>query len=992
MKNNKWYLIAIVVSSISHLAHADLSSYQFEEVSAIPEYLSNSPQYEKVSPRGIGFPLESWGSSWGDLDRDGYPDLWSGNHRKYASLYRNNRDGTFTDLLLPYKDNDPATQSNILVGYVQPEDPTSPTKTSNGADSHGAAWADFDGDGDMDLIEQTGGVSDSDESANQFFINFNGRLVKQTHYERYSAVRYPQGRGRSALWFDYDNDSRLDLFLTGYSKNSDGISTLFRNTPTIAGFVQKPGKGFDCPLNSNFTALADMNEDGKLDLICHHRRYPQKIFDVHNLTQGKFTDLTPQLFDDLSSRPVNIWDAIIGDFDGDLVNEIVAVATPGNRRGAKKVAEDTIHARLAAGENDVVDDNGQTVSIENGIDFMVNGRLEISITSGHLTDIYIGRNARSQQLSSDGLIEWKITLNPANIHYHGLPDVFDKVGLYIGIVNDQWAIRIKHGGPNTGIVESVWATFKSKPLDGTLPRIGEPQFVNFQVEKFPLSFLNKNANNKFIDDSAMVGLDELISCVSVTAGDFDNDMDLDLYLVCEETPANIENILYENLGDNDADGFVNFAKVDNSGGAAGTLLGDGKVVAMADYDVDGFLDLFVSNGNIGGSIPNGPDQLFRNRGNENNWIELDLNGQTSNPHGIGARIEATTAGTTQLREMNGGAHNYVQDHQRVHFGLANNTTVDLVITWPSGTIDTFNNVVANSLYRVTEGGTLRKEILADAATLTIDQDECGLPYQDKAINHGVFLWKSCTTNNEWHLRATGGGIVDATRFKGNLFTDMAIANVTALSIEADDTLNLPSTSQIDFELNVNSLFQDGFDFTLASNTGQACLDIAGRDRIQVLLGGKQKAVKLPFDLTTLKYCETKPGDECGNPSSAIEPNLAGIFLWKNCFSGQWTLSAQPGGSEDKLTYTGSISSSENLTDIETMSIENNDSVIGGNTRRIQFSLKTKGSNRDRFRFNVNNGQACIAVPELPAGTTVRLGENQVPVKLPINTSTLQSCN
>src|SRR3974390_2900415 len=41
---------------------------------------------------------ETWGASWGDLDGDHYPDLFSSNHRMRATLFHNNQDGTFTDV------------------------------------------------------------------------------------------------------------------------------------------------------------------------------------------------------------------------------------------------------------------------------------------------------------------------------------------------------------------------------------------------------------------------------------------------------------------------------------------------------------------------------------------------------------------------------------------------------------------------------------------------------------------------------------------------------------------------------------------------------------------------------------------------------------------------------------------------------------------------------------------------------------------------------
>ena len=76
-------------------------------------------------------------------------------------------------------------------------------------------------------------------------------------------------------------------------------------------------------------------------------------------------------------------------------------------------------------------------------------------------------------------------------------------------------------------------------------------------------------------------------CVSVTAGDFDNDMDVDLYLVCTGPTENFPNILYEN------DGNGNFVKIPNGGGAEGSGRGRGNQAVTADFDRDGFLDLFL---------------------------------------------------------------------------------------------------------------------------------------------------------------------------------------------------------------------------------------------------------------------------------------------------------------------------------------------------------------------------------------------------------------
>ncbi len=68
------------------------------------------------------------------------------------------------------------------------------------------------------------------------------------------------------------------------------------------------------------------------------------------------------------------------------------------------------------------------------------------------------------------------------------------------------------------------------------------------------------------------------------------------------------------------------------GAAIGDNAGTSESVVLADFDIDGFLDVFVTNGNNmrPAGILAGPKQLFRNRGNSNNWLELDLQGVASN--------------------------------------------------------------------------------------------------------------------------------------------------------------------------------------------------------------------------------------------------------------------------------------------------------------------------------------------------------------------------
>ena len=189
------------------------------------------------------------------------------------------------------------------------------------------------------------------------------------------------------------------------------------------------------------------------------------------------------------------------------------------------------------------------------------------------------------------------------------------------------------------------------------------------------------------------------ACSSVAAGDYDNDMDMDLHLVCTGPVENLPNRLFEN------DGKANFVIVPDAGGAAGSKLGRGDVVVTADYDRDGFLDLFVTNGSDPTSpfTEEGPHQLFQNAGNSNHWLEVELEGVRSNRDGIGAKLILEAGGTVQVRGQGGGMHRFSQDHQRIHFGLGNHAIVDrLTVRWPSDINQTLENVAVDQILKIQE--------------------------------------------------------------------------------------------------------------------------------------------------------------------------------------------------------------------------------------------------------------------------------------------------
>ena len=182
------------------------------------------------------------------------------------------------------------------------------------------------------------------------------------------------------------------------------------------------------------------------------------------------------------------------------------------------------------------------------------------------------------------------------------------------------------------------------------------------------------------------------------AADFDNDKDLDIYVVRSNPGGdnNQINYYYENNGNG------TYSQVAASNGTEGTLTGFASGLASADYNNDGFMDLLVTNSdNWFTPATTGPIHLFENQGNSNNWVHIDLVGTLSNRDAIGARVYVTSGGVTQLRDLNNGIHHRAQNHKRLHFGLGSDTLISTIdVHWPNGDVQSFSNLPVNRILTI----------------------------------------------------------------------------------------------------------------------------------------------------------------------------------------------------------------------------------------------------------------------------------------------------
>ena len=504
--------------------------------------------------------------------------------------------------------------------------------------------------------------------------------------------------GGGVALLDYDNDGRLDVFLTNGAKIDD--------------------------------PMPDGRLPDKSDPVYWNRLYQQT-------SSGTFVDVTEKA--GLSGALQNAYGMgiAVGDYDNDGFEDVYVTNYGGNtlyrNNGDGTFKDVTERAGVRAG--------GWSTSA-GFFDYDNDGKLDLFVAR------YVDWSFSKNRYCGEKKEGYRAYCHPdnfepvTNILYHNqgdgtfadvssksrldassgkglgvaLADYDDDGFVDVYVANDSVQSFLFHNNGNgtfeeVGLLAGVGFTEDGKTFAGM-----GVDFSDYDNDGRPDVFVTDLSNERYrlfrhsgaggfrdVSDATGVGGATLpFSGWSTRFVDYDNDGWKDIFVAqghvmdtIEKTAPNLKYLQPPLLLRNESARFVRVA--------AGDVFQQewaGRGAAFGDLDNDGDIDIVLSN--VGQNAV-----VLRNEGgNQNRWLQIRTVGTRSNRDGIGSRVKVSTAsGPTQYFTVSTAAGYLSASDKRLTVGLGRDPVATLVeIRWPSGVVQRFENVKAGQTLTATEPG------------------------------------------------------------------------------------------------------------------------------------------------------------------------------------------------------------------------------------------------------------------------------------------------
>ncbi len=466
---------------------------------------------------------------------------------------------------------------------------------------------------------------------------------------------------------DFDGDGWVDLFVT----RLDASDILFRNLggetapgETILFQDVSESAGFSMVANTNGAAWADIDNDGDLDLYVTALE-STRFYLYENNGDGTFTENAVARGAALESETEHSGQSVaFGDYDRDGWLDFHTTEW-GISRDDPSIENHSVLMRNLGPESP---GHFENVTVVAGVE----------MDTG---DTLYGFASNFTDLDNDGWLDLAVTSDykTAKLFWNNGDGTF-------------------HDGTNEAKVNQA-----SSAMGSAIGDFDGNGFLDWYVTSIHDNRLYLNQGDRtFVDKAETLGVDDGSWGWGTSFIDMENDGDKDIVMTngwfyptfdaAGNTVYTVDNMkLWRNDSDVMTDVGIEFGITDP---------GEGKGLLSFDYDRDGDLDLFVANN---ASTP----ALYRNDiDSGNDWLQVELEGMSSNKRGIGAKVwlYPTNGDERFLEEVGGKSHFLGQSEALAHFGLGSNSTgvVRLVIEWPSGIRQIVEKVERNQRVKVVE--------------------------------------------------------------------------------------------------------------------------------------------------------------------------------------------------------------------------------------------------------------------------------------------------
>lgn len=502
----------------------------------------------------------------------------------------------------------------------------------------------------------------------------------------------PETMAGGVAIFDYNNDGKLDMFFT----NGADIKTLRKSSPKYSNrLFENDGKGHFTDVTEKAglvgsgydmgVAVADYDNDSYEDIFVSGI-YKNTLY--HNNGDGTFTDVTTKAGlnkPDPEYGPLWSVGAVWLDVNNDGLLDLLVI---------NYLKWDIEHEPSCPIDGHPDYCHPKMYKPTPNQLFLNNGDgtfRDASVAWGFRAHPGKGMGGATADFDLDGKMDIFVANDKSfNWFFRNKGNMFDEVGFDVNVALREDGVFISGMGVD----------FRDLDNDGY------PDIVVVALDNETFPIYRNTGKGSFIEvteESGMTMLSLPMGGYSPTIADFDNDGWKDVFvsrghvqslLSAQRLAIEQPNSVFRNLGG------MKFAALTSEAGLASRPPARHRGSAIGDLNGDGRMDVVVT-------ALKAPAEIWINDSpGTNHWLELKLQGTTSNRDGIGARIKIVTKGGTQYDHMSTAAGYASSSAGPVHFGLGQNTSADLIeIRWPSGTVQQLLDVAADRILTVKESST-----------------------------------------------------------------------------------------------------------------------------------------------------------------------------------------------------------------------------------------------------------------------------------------------